>query len=145
MSENSTKNGIVPDVSINRLPNGRFGKGNPGSSGRPKRKTEVVYQNILMSECTEDVWAEIVKTAIDYAKDGDAKAREFLAKHVLGPNLGRPEALRTAQVDLLKAIEPSVEKYVNRAVQAELERLKVIDVDGEDPPYDSDNPAEFVE
>ena len=68
---------------------GRFGRGNPGGPGRPPRETERAYLSALSAACPPEVWQEIVARAVTDAKDGDAKAREWLAGYLVG----RPKAL----------------------------------------------------
>jgi hypothetical protein len=45
----------------------------------------------MSAACPLDAWSEIVKSAVDAAKKGDAKAREWLAQYLLGtPEKGAP-------------------------------------------------------
>ena len=69
---------------------GRFAPGNPGGPGRPRRAVEGDYLRALTDRLTPDAWGAIVDTAIDDARAGDAKAREWLARYVLGD---RPPSL----------------------------------------------------
>lgn len=69
---------------------GRFAQGNPGGPGRPRRAVEGDYLRSLTDRVTPDVWGAIVDTAIDDARAGDAKAREWLARYVMGE---RPPSL----------------------------------------------------
>jgi hypothetical protein len=63
---------------------GRFGVGNSGGPGRPPRQTEATYLRATAAACSLADWKEIVTRAVADAKTGDAKAREFLARYVLG-------------------------------------------------------------
>jgi hypothetical protein len=70
--------------------NGRFvkgnsvAKGNKGGPGRPKRKREERYYEILVSAVTFEDWRAIVKKAADQARRGDATARKWLADYIVG-------------------------------------------------------------
>ncbi len=67
-----------------RTPNGRFALGNRGGPGRPRRVIEADYLAALGEAITLDEWQQIVLKAKDDAKAGDAKAREWLGRHLLG-------------------------------------------------------------
>ena len=64
----------------------------PGFSGRPEgrlpRQTETQYLEVTMGAVSVDKWAEIVERAVEDAlcdKDHTrARAREWLAKHLIG-------------------------------------------------------------
>ncbi|HVD00487.1 MAG TPA: hypothetical protein VNG93_04995 [Candidatus Dormibacteraeota bacterium] len=64
--------------------NGRFRRGNPGGPGRPRRAVEDDYLRALTEECPPEAWREIVRQAVADAKAGDAKARGWLADHLIG-------------------------------------------------------------
>src|SRR5437762_975939 len=73
-------------VANGRQTNGRFATGNPGGPGRPRRAVEREYLAALSDVVSLDTWREIVGRAVDDAKRGNAKARDWLAKHLLvGP------------------------------------------------------------
>jgi len=71
-------------MSNGRDENGRFTPGNPGGPGRPRRAIEAEYLAALSEVVTLDTWREIVSTAVERAKSGDARAREWIARYVLG-------------------------------------------------------------
>jgi hypothetical protein len=58
--------------------------GNPGGPGRPRRATEQRYLEATIYACSVDDRGEVVGKAVEQAKAGDAKARDFLARHLLG-------------------------------------------------------------
>lgn len=64
--------------------NGRFTAGNPGGPGRPRRAIERQYLAALSDAIPLDEWRAIVSRAVQDAKDGDAKAREWLSRYALG-------------------------------------------------------------
>jgi len=67
-----------------RSTNGRFAIGNPGGPGRPQRATERHYLAVLAEEVPLETWRAICLRAVADAKKGDAKAREWIAKYLLG-------------------------------------------------------------
>jgi hypothetical protein len=70
-----------------REKNGRFGKGNPGNPharGRPRRAAEQSYLDATVAIVSLDHWRMVVARALKQAVDGDAKAREWLGKVLLG-------------------------------------------------------------
>jgi hypothetical protein len=64
--------------------NGQFAKGSPGGPGRPRRAVEREYLATISDACPPDVWRKIVDTAVACAKGGDAKARDWLTRYLLG-------------------------------------------------------------
>ena len=68
--------------------NGRFVKGHTISrgnrGGRPPKKREERYYEILVSSVTFADWEAIVKKASDQARRGDATARKWLADYIVG-------------------------------------------------------------
>lgn len=63
---------------------GRFTAGNPGGPGRPRRAIETDYLRMLAERLTPDAWRAIIDTAIDDARAGDARARDWLTRYALG-------------------------------------------------------------
>jgi hypothetical protein len=63
---------------------GRFTAGNSGGPGRPRRETERQYLATISDACPPDAWREIVKRAVEDAKAGDPKARDWLAAYLVG-------------------------------------------------------------
>jgi len=59
-------------------------KGNKGGPGRPPKKREERYYEILVSTVTYTDWTAIVKKAADQARRGDATARKWLADYIVG-------------------------------------------------------------
>src|SRR5581483_7105076 len=68
----------------NRDTKGRFEPGNGGGPGRPSRCTETAYLRELTKACSLDDSREIVHKAVTDAKGGNWRARDFLAKYLLG-------------------------------------------------------------
>jgi hypothetical protein len=44
----------------------------------------MTYMAITAVGCTPDDWSEIIAAAVSSAKKGDAQARQFLARYLLG-------------------------------------------------------------
>jgi hypothetical protein len=67
-----------------RKPDGTFAEHNPGGPGRPRRAVEQEYLAALSDAVSLDTWRRIVKRAAADAEAGDPKAREWLAKYLIG-------------------------------------------------------------
>jgi hypothetical protein len=96
---------------------GRFAAGNPGGPGRPRRLVEADYLHALTDACPIDTWREIVVRAVEDAKAGDAKARSWLAGHLLGA--ARPGDL----LEVAAADEAQVDRVAERARDLRLASL----------------------
>ena len=62
----------------------RFAPGNPGGPGRPRRQTERAYLAIISEACPPEAWRQIVELTVKQAKNGQEKAREWLASYLVG-------------------------------------------------------------
>ncbi len=67
-----------------RQTNGRFATGNPGGPGRPRRAVEHDYLAVLGDSVSLEDWREVVAQAVSDAKGGDARARDWITKHLIG-------------------------------------------------------------
>jgi hypothetical protein len=85
---------------------GKFVVGNSGGPGRPPRATERDYLIALSLSCSTDDWQEIVTKAVDDAKDGDAKARAWLAGYLVGEPGSRGEMLHAIAVEVAAGSDP---------------------------------------
>ena len=63
---------------------GWFTPGNPGGPGRPRRPVEREYLRALNEAVSLDDWKVVVQAALTQAKEGDGKAREWLARYLIG-------------------------------------------------------------
>lgn len=63
---------------------GRFAKGNPGGPGRASRKVETEYLDAVIAGVSLSEWGKVIKKALEQAKKGDAKARDWLSKYLIG-------------------------------------------------------------
>jgi hypothetical protein len=64
--------------------NGTFAPGNPGGPGRPRRCVEREYLAALVEAVSLEDWRAIVQKAVASAKAGNARAREWLSKYLVG-------------------------------------------------------------
>ena len=75
-------------LSVARDSKGRFVKGASGNpQGRLPKQVEQTYLQVAENACTFDVWHEIVAKAIEQAKHGDARARQWLSDYLIGKPL----------------------------------------------------------
>ena len=63
---------------------GRFSTGNNYGQGRPPRAVERDYLAVLSERLSLDDWRDIVGRAVKDARSGDARARDWLSRYVLG-------------------------------------------------------------
>ena len=66
-----------------RNPNGRFAPGNKLGPGRPRRQTERDFLKTL-ADVAEPAWPAICAAAVEAARAGDPKSREWIAKFLIG-------------------------------------------------------------
>jgi hypothetical protein len=85
---------------------GKFAAGNAGGPGRPPRATERDYLIALSESCSTDDWQVIVTRAVEDAKNGDAKARAWLAGYLVGGPGSRGEMLHTIAVEVAAGSDP---------------------------------------
>jgi hypothetical protein len=72
---------------------GQFAPGNRGGPGRPRRVAERDYLAALTEVCPPERWRAICRRAVADAEAGDPRARDWLARYLLGnpaelPTLG---------------------------------------------------------
>lgn len=85
-------------------------------TGQQHRATERTYLDALSTACPPETWGEIVAKAVEDAKQGDAKSREWLAGYLVG----RPE---NAATTLHRIAVEEVAGSDSVARDADLERL----------------------
>src|SRR5215468_771491 len=90
---------------------GGFRPGNPGGPGRPRRAAEQSYLDATIASVPVEDWKKVVAKALTQAKAGDAKAREWLSKMLVGSD----------PIPLAKLVEE---------LQTELERVKHVQLNG---------------
>jgi hypothetical protein len=100
-------------MSSDRNTNGRFAAGWHGGPGRPRRTVEAAYLAALSEAVTPEVWRDIITTAIERAKGGDAKARDWLGSYLIGKprmvvELAGPVGPRLTMEMLVSAIREAV-------------------------------------
>src|SRR5260370_42073576 len=67
-----------------RNANGAFAPGNPGGPGRPRRGVERQYLAAFAEAVSPSDWRAIIQRAVADAKAGNAKARDWLSKYLVG-------------------------------------------------------------
>ncbi len=99
--------GLVGQETADRGARGRFAKGNLGGPGRPRRAVEREYLAALSAAVSLDDWREIVQRAVTDAKGGDATARVWLARYLVGDKLtlAGVAAREAAQVTVEQELE----------------------------------------
>ena len=106
------------DAIIARDSKGRFVKGASGNpQGRLPKETETSYLQVSESVCTFDVWREIVAKAIEQAKRGDARARQWLSDYLIGKPISMVMAVQEKQDTLITV------KYMRDNLTDKLNRL----------------------
>ncbi len=63
-----------------------------------QRQTESAYMAVVMRVCGLEVWQAVVQKAVDDAQQGDAKARDWLTRYLLGEPSARLKAPRPTRV-----------------------------------------------
>jgi hypothetical protein len=100
---------------------GRFALGNPGGPGRPRRAVERDYLAALSTAVPLEEWREIVKAAVAAAKQGDAKARDWLCRYLIGE---KPLTLTDLAAD--EAVELDAERDIlERMARREKDRTHI--------------------
>ena len=106
------------DAIIARDSKGRFVKGASGNpQGRLPKQTETSYLQVSESVCTFDVWREIVAKAVEQAKRGDARARQWLSDYLIGKPISMVMAVQERQDTLITV------KYMRDNLTDKLNRL----------------------
>ena len=90
--------------------NGKFAPGNRGGPGRPRRVVEASYLRELRDRVPVAEWGEIIDKARADALAGDAVARAFLAKYLMGeaPSLRTLAAMEDAAGSVDEAVERTI-------------------------------------
>jgi hypothetical protein len=107
---------------------GHFKRGNPGGPGRPRRAVERQYLAALSDAVPLDAWRAIVEAAVEAAKNGDARARDWLARYLVGEH---PLSLADLAAD--EAVGLGAERDVlERLVRREQARDHLAQYSGDD-------------
>ncbi len=113
---------------------GRFVKGASGNpQGRLPKQTETSYLQVSESVCTFDVWREITMKAVEQAKRGDARARQWLSDYLIGKPISMVMAVQEKQDTLItvKYMRDNLTDKLNRLSEQENSN-KSITVDWQD-------------
>ena len=122
------------DAIIARDSKGRFVKGASGNpQGRLPKQTETSYLQVSESVCTFDVWREITMKAVEQAKRGDARARQWLSDYLIGKPISMVMAVQEKQDTLItvKYMRDNLTDKLNRLSEQENSN-KSITVDWQD-------------
>lgn len=68
----------------NRQPNGKFGAGNDGGPGRPKREVEAHSIGIFCEEISDDDLKAIARSHVSFAKAGNVQSARLIFDYKLG-------------------------------------------------------------
>ena len=121
-------------MAIARDEKGRFVKGASGNpQGRLPKQTETSYLQVSESVCTFDVWREITMKAVEQAKRGDARARQWLSDYLIGKPISMVMAVQERQDTLItvKYMRDNLTDKLNRLSEQENSN-KSITVDWDD-------------
>ncbi len=119
---------------VERDAKGRFVKGASGNpQGRLSKQIEQSYLQVSESVCTFDVWREIVAKAVEQAKRGDARARQWLSDYLIGKPISMVMAVQEKQDTLItvKYMRDNLTDRLNRLSEQENSN-KSITVDWQD-------------
>lgn len=83
-----------------RKADGTFAEGNTGGPGRPRRAVERQYLAVTLDAVPLDLWRQIVDRAAQDALAGDAKARDWLTRYILGAEPIKPSELAADEADV---------------------------------------------
>lgn len=90
------------------------------------RRTESDYMGVLLDAVTLDDWREVVTSAVQAAKEGDAQARNWLGQYLVGkPESKAPTPLNIV-VQQLNGTDAVLDKLAHKAY------VKTIFTDKED-------------
>jgi hypothetical protein len=114
----------MPGNALDRSANGRFVKGHAGGPGRPRRAVEQEYLVRLSNVVTLDVWQKIIERSVADAMNGDAKARDFLAKYLIGDSPPTLASLAAAEQAGMTIDDQIAVTAGNLEFQAQMTRFK---------------------
>lgn len=121
-------------MSVARDSKGRFVKGASGNpQGRLPKEIEQTYLQVCESTCPFDVWREITMKAVEQAKRGDARARQWLSDYLIGKPISMVMAVQERQDTLItvKYMRDNLTDKLNRLSEQENSN-KSITVDWDD-------------
>ncbi len=102
-----------------RNPDGTFAKGGPGGPGRPPRLVERHFLQVFSDSVSLEDWRKVVESAVQNAVKGDAKARDWLGRYLLGNDRSDPTPLKTNSVLERRGIDVETElNDLSQSVQA---------------------------
>lgn len=102
---------------------GKFVSGNKVASGRRPYRTEREYLRTTLGACSLEHWEVIVKRAVEDAMGGDAKAREWLAKYLLGVPKSFEQSPLMVQAEEIAGLDPVKHAAKTMSVDALLDTI----------------------
>ena len=98
---------------------GRFVHGNQGGPGRPPRPTETAYLSALMDACPPATWRQVCNRAVQDAQNGDSRARDWLARYLVGEPAQSAPSLVVALTQAITGTDPVVEAIAKPRIDRE--------------------------
>ncbi len=102
-----------------RATDGRFVRGNPGGPGRPPR-SGVRAATARLDEIGAEASAELIKVAIDLAREGNLEAMRIVLARVWPMRRGRPLAIDVPDVKALPDFVPATVAVTQAVMQGDL-------------------------
>ncbi len=118
---NGQKSGPSRDARGRYLP----GHAVPGP-GRPPLAREEQYAEATIANCSLGEWGEIVAKAVEQAKAGDSRARDFLARYLLPPAATDLRLLMAGKIESTDGGGTNVDTRTLAEAFAELEAIGLI-------------------
>ncbi len=119
-----------------RTAGGRFAIGNGGGPGRPRRQTETAYLQSMLKVVTLDTWEAIITAAVEAAKAGDHKAREWLARYLVGEPQATAPTPTAAVVEELLGIDAPLDKASSVLAKPVIDKRRYPMLHGKDEDLD---------
>ncbi len=84
------------------------------------RRTETDYMGILLDSVSLDDWQDVVKNALQAAKNGDQNARAWLAQYLIGkPQANAPTPLKVV-VQQWSGKDPIADQLANPIIEQDM-------------------------
>jgi len=115
----------MADSALTRDSKGQFASGNAGGPGRPPALKEEQYSEIMRRTVDPQRWREAIEAVLKKAQEGDLRAFEVLAKHLLPLPAQRLKISDEPQEEFRVAGLPPGElgeSMLNRLIKKVLER-----------------------
>jgi hypothetical protein len=102
-----------------RNADGTFCKGGRPGPGRPARLVERQFLQVFSDSVSLEDWRKVVESAVQNAVKGDARARDWLGRYLMGNDRSDPTPLKTNAVLERRGIDVETElNDLSQSVQA---------------------------